>query len=80
MLIELLLGIEEINRLLRLQSIRYGFCKLIAISDIESVTSKLVVQVSCLLSLLLIEAYRLTAEYGRSYGSMQAGTHIDFAV
>ena len=33
MLIELLLGIEEINRLLRLQSIRYGFCKLIAISD-----------------------------------------------
>ena len=55
MLIELLLGIEEINRLLRLQSIRYGFCKLIAISDIESVTSKLVVQVSCLLSLLVIE-------------------------
>lgn len=80
MLIELLLGIEEINRLLRLQSIRYGFCKLIAISDIESVTSKLVVQVSCLLSLLVIEAHRLTAEYGRSYGSMQACTHIDFAI
>ena len=36
MLIELLLGIEEINRLLRLQSIRYGFCKLIAISDIDN--------------------------------------------
>ena len=80
MVIELLLNIGEIDWLLCLQSVRYGSCELITISDIESVTSKLVVQVPCLLSLLVIEAYRLTAEYGRSYGSMQAGTHIDFAV
>ena len=63
MLIELLLDIGEINRLLCLQSVRHGFCKLIAIGDIESVTSKLMVQVSSFLGLLIIEAHRLAAEY-----------------
>ena len=63
MLIELLLDIGEINRLLCLQSVRHGFCKLIAIGDIESVTSKLMVLVSSFLGLLIIEAHRLAAEY-----------------